>query len=108
MWFRLVSCGTLVLSYLFDVKLEEIHDKSLTMILAIEKVLDDFSSNILFVREHTTSNSHNQLKPNELLDELLQFMSNQPRITLVINSVEKELTRFRNTLLIVDGFESFS
>lgn len=89
-------------------KSEQIHDKSLTMVLAIETILDDFISNSLYISEQTTSKSHDGLKPNELFDELLQFIGNQPRISVVIDSVEKVHTKFRNILLIVDSFECFS
>lgn len=109
-YFCLASCGTLASSYPFDLKLQDIRDKSLTMILAIEKVLEDLvikQSNSLFVSEQTTIQFHNGLKPSELLHELLQFMSNQTTVTFVIDSVEHEHTTFHNHLLIIDGYESF-
>lgn len=100
----------MVSSYSFDVNLEEIHDKSLPLILTIEKILEDFNSkqsDSLFISEQTTLHSNNGLQPNELLNELIQFMSNQTMISFVIDSVENTSKKFYNHLLIIDTYESF-
>lgn len=106
----LVSCGTLISSHSFDVRSDEIRFKSLTMILAIEKIMEDSiskQSNLLFITEQTTVQSHEALKPNELLDELLKFMSNQTMITLVIDTFNNLDMKINNNLIIVDSFIGF-
>lgn len=97
-------------SYSFDVKSEEIHDKSLTMILAIQQIVEDCNSNKsnpLFASEQTSIQPHTGLKPNEFLQKLLQFMSNPTKIAFVIGRAENEHIKFCNYILIVDGYESF-
>lgn len=109
MVFHLVSCGTLVSSNSFDVNSEEIHDRSVTMALAIKEILQDpyiNQSNSLFISEKATSQSRNGLKSYEVPKKLLQFMSNQITIACAIDSIHNENTRFQNHLLIVDGYES--
>lgn len=72
-------------------KLETIHDKSLTMILAIEKKLEDSTieqDSSVFISESTTFRSHDGLKPDELLGELLIFMGNQTMMPLIIDNSE--------------------
>lgn len=108
--FRLVLCGTLVSSYSSDVKSKEIHNKTPPLILAIEKILQDFNSkqsNSLFISERTSSQYRSRFEPNQLLDKLLQFMSNQTMMTLVIDCTENQHTKAHNHLLVVDSYESF-
>lgn len=104
---RLALCGTLVLSYSFDVKSEG----KITMLIAIEKILRDSirkQSNSLFISEKTTLQSHNEFKPNELLDDLLQFRSNETATTIVIDSTVNYINaKCYNHLFIVDSYESF-
>lgn len=80
------------------------------MVLAIDRILEDSisrQSNSLFICYRTTLPSYVELKPIELLDELLQFMSNETRITVVVTADESEHPMSGNNLLITDGYESF-
>lgn len=95
-------------------KSEEVHIKSLTMVLAIEKILEDSiikQSNPLLISETTLQSRGflNGVKPSELLDELLQSMNYRTMIPLmiIIDSDKNKLTKFHNHLLIIDGDEGF-
>lgn len=97
--------------YSFDVKSEEILKKSHTMILAIDRVMDDFiskQSNSLFICHQATLQSNDSLRPTELVNELLQFVSNDTKMAFEITAAEYERPMFLNNLFIVDGYESFA
>lgn len=109
--FRLVLCEILVSSYSIDVKSEEILKKSQTMVLAIDRILDDFiskQSNSLFICHQETLQSSDSLRPTELLNELLQFVSNDTKMAFEITAAEYERPMFLNNLFIVDSYESFA
>lgn len=109
--FHSVSCVILVsTSHSFDVNSGEIYDKTHTMILAIEKMLQDFISKqsiTWFLTHQTSTQCYDGLKPNELLCELIRYMSNQTTITFIIDNLENENITIYNYLLIIDGYESF-
>lgn len=80
------------------------------MVLAVDRLLVDFmskQSNSLFICHRATSESNYKVKPIDLLDELLQFVSSNSTMAPVITAADYKEPSSRNHLLIADGYDSF-
>lgn len=81
------------------------------MVVAIDRVLMDHvisgrTSLLICVKTNSSTGIHKQ--SHELLDELLQLISTQPKVTVFVHTDDIKRKMFYNkSLWIVDGFDSF-